>query len=113
MRAPPPQVREPEVQRVRHLVLAALTLQSHNAKYHVLSCTLSAVRALYVVEYTFYDGFKSHYPNRHAGAGPPDQNLFAGLSCGGSSKIWRSFLAQYTRSRFAPLTSFTMPCFSS
>ena len=37
-----------------------MTLQSLNATYHALSCTLNAVRALYVLEYTFYDGFESH-----------------------------------------------------
>ena len=42
------------------LMRAAITLQSLNATYHVLSCTLNAVRALYVLEYTFYDGFESH-----------------------------------------------------
>jgi len=29
--------------------------------YHVLSCTLNAVRSLYVHETTFYDGFESHF----------------------------------------------------
>ena len=38
---------------------AAISLQSGNAPYHPLSCTLNAVRALYVVECTFYDGFES------------------------------------------------------
>jgi len=42
-----------------------------------------------------------------------NQNFAAGLSCAGSSRISSSFLAQYTRSRFAPLTSLTMPCFSN
>lgn len=42
-----------------------------------------------------------------------DQNFATGLICAGSSRISSSFLAQYTRSRFAPLTSLTMPCFSN
>ena len=41
---------------------AAITLQSVSAPYHVPSCTLNAVRALYVLETTFYDGFESHSP---------------------------------------------------
>ena len=40
--------------------LPAITLQSLSATYQVLSCTLNAVRALYVLETTFYDGFESH-----------------------------------------------------
>ena len=40
-------------------------------------------------------------------------NFSAGLSCAGSSKISSNFLAQNTRSRFAPLTSLTMPRFAN
>jgi hypothetical protein len=42
------------------MMRAAITLQSLNAQYPVLSCTWNAVRAFYVLEYTFYDGFESH-----------------------------------------------------
>jgi hypothetical protein len=41
------------------------------------------------------------------------KNFSAGLSRAGSSRMSSTFLAQYTRSRFAPLISLTMPCFSS
>jgi hypothetical protein len=40
--------------------LPAITLQSLNAMYHVLLGASNAVRALYVLEYAFYDGFESH-----------------------------------------------------
>ncbi len=52
--------RDQRVRECRLFAFAAITLQSLNATYHVLSCTLNAVRALYVLETTFYDGFESH-----------------------------------------------------
>ena len=59
-RWPIPRISGLECREFSLIRLAAITLQSVNAPRHVLSCTLSAVRALYVVEYTFYDGFESH-----------------------------------------------------
>ena len=49
----------------RHPVAPAITLQSLHRNHYCSSCTSSAVRALYVVEFTYsgvFDSFRAHQP---------------------------------------------------
>jgi hypothetical protein len=56
-----PSAKGPQSRGSENLVArAAITLQSVNLTYHVLPYNFNAVRALYVLECTFCDGFESH-----------------------------------------------------